>query len=312
MRGQYDLHMDGMTERLDLAGQSNAPRYNIQAVEKSTGLSARTLRSWERRYGVPSPHRDEGGRRLYSDRDIAVIRWIRGRVEQGIAVSRAIALLDEGDSPSDRAVLRLEALQTRLLQAIDWMDEEEVRRILSLALPDFPLESVVLELIQPVLYRVGELWQSGRLSIASEHFGTHLLRTTLADQFRRAGETPRSHHIMVGCAPGELHDVGALVFALFLRRAGFPVTYLGASLEAESLMGDLQRLQPAALCLSATTAEAAAEVAALYRPAGVAFPGLLAYGGRGFELNGAIEGGMPGVALGTDALAAIDALKNLL
>ncbi|HLJ66521.1 MAG TPA: MerR family transcriptional regulator [Chloroflexota bacterium] len=304
--------MDSMAERLDLTPYSPAPRYNIRAVEKSTGLSARTLRSWERRYGVPAPERDGQGRRLYSDRDIALIRWLMARVEQGMAVGRATALLSgEDERAGDVSLPPLDTLQLRLLQAIDWLDEADVMRVLTQALRALPEENVVLDLMQPVLYRMGDLWEAGRMSVASEHFGTHLIRTALADLFARGPAPSRTERILVGCPPGELHDFGALAFALFLRRAGFPVTFIGASLDAASLTDDLRRILPAALCLSATTDHAAAALAALYAGLAGSFQGVLAYGGSAFDGPEA-PADVPGVFLGRDIRMAVERLRALL
>jgi hypothetical protein len=41
--------------------------YNLKAVIRQTALKPDTLRAWERRYGLPTPERSEGGHRLYSD-----------------------------------------------------------------------------------------------------------------------------------------------------------------------------------------------------------------------------------------------------
>src|SRR5947209_8781126 len=99
MRTCYYLRMDGGIEALDVHQYADDPRYNIQAVEKVSGLSSRTLRSWERRYGVPTPQRDDQGRRLYSERDVAIVRWLVARVQQGVAISRAAALLQGMELP---------------------------------------------------------------------------------------------------------------------------------------------------------------------------------------------------------------------
>src|SRR5690606_34905007 len=52
-------------------------RYRIQSVAEMTGVSAATLRAWERRYGVPTPRRSHAAYRLYSDQDVAIIRRVR-------------------------------------------------------------------------------------------------------------------------------------------------------------------------------------------------------------------------------------------
>ncbi|NJL05538.1 MAG: MerR family transcriptional regulator, partial [Chloroflexaceae bacterium] len=75
---------------------SDIPIYNTKAVSQETGVPADTFRAWERRYGVPRPHRTEGGHRLYSERDIAVIRWLRDRTAEGMTISQAVALMISG------------------------------------------------------------------------------------------------------------------------------------------------------------------------------------------------------------------------
>jgi len=77
---------------------SDFPLYNTKAVVQQTGIPAPTLRAWERRYTFLSPGRADNSYRLYSERDIAIIRWLKERVDAGMSISQAIALfrhLDE-------------------------------------------------------------------------------------------------------------------------------------------------------------------------------------------------------------------------
>lgn len=305
--------MDRRVDAPDLRQYPTVPRYNMLAVEKATGLSPRTLRSWERRYGVPSPQRDASGRRLYSERDLALIHWLTDQVARGITIGRAVAMLEEDGGGVTRpapAPVDLDRLQLRLLQAFDWMEEDEATDTLRVALETVPLERVLLDLVQPVLYRVGDLWASGRMSVASEHFGTQVVRSVLTDLLRRAAPPSRRQHVLVGSAPGEEHDVGSLVLALLLRRAGFRVTYLGPNLEAESLRADLDRIRPNALCLSATTESAAASLRDLYSALGASYGGTLAYGGSAFRDR---DGYMvPGLHLGGTVIDAVQQLTAAL
>src|SRR5579885_342258 len=88
--------MASRSERLGRAAReqySTVPLFNTKAVVRQTGVPAPTLRAWERRYGILSPHRGENDYRLYSERDIAIVRWLRERVESGMTISQAIALL---------------------------------------------------------------------------------------------------------------------------------------------------------------------------------------------------------------------------
>src|ERR1043165_8872226 len=92
-----------------LAQHSTAPVFNTKAVARETGVPADTFRAWERRYGMPRPQRTTGGHRLYSERDIAIIRWLRDRTEQGVNISHAVLLLTdtlEAPAPADNTAAR--------------------------------------------------------------------------------------------------------------------------------------------------------------------------------------------------------------
>ena len=82
-----------MTQNPNPNSLSGEPIYNVRAVAQQTGLSAATLRAWERRYGFPTPQRTASGYRLYSARDIQLLRWLKAQLEGGMATSQAVALL---------------------------------------------------------------------------------------------------------------------------------------------------------------------------------------------------------------------------
>ncbi|GAC1404278.1 MAG: cobalamin-dependent protein [Ktedonobacteraceae bacterium] len=92
----------GFIEKPDLEAYSDTPMFNTKSVVQQTGVPGPTLRAWERRYTLLSPERAHNTYRLYSERDIVMIRWLKERVDAGMAISQAIALFrhqdDEGQS----------------------------------------------------------------------------------------------------------------------------------------------------------------------------------------------------------------------
>jgi methanogenic corrinoid protein MtbC1 len=308
--------MDRRPDTFNPGQYSDVPMYNIQAVSASTGVPSITLRSWERRYGIPEPKRDAKGYRLYSERDIAVTRWLKERVQQGIGISRAVNMLHilerEEAAPALEATFDFSALQSRLLQAIRNLDDALVDRTMAEALMVAPVEDVALRLVQPALEQVGSLWASGELSVTMEHFASNLLRAHLAQLARLSPQPWRAEQIVVGSAPGELHDIGALMVALFLRRRGFRVVYAGASVEPEDLIGDIRALQPAAICMSAASVDSAGTLGALYARLDGDFSGIRAFGGRIFRDHPELIERIPGMHLGDDAAAASRNLESAL
>ena len=73
-----------------IADLSDSPAFTIKAVAAQTGIQAVTLRAWERRYKLVAPKRTIGNYRLYSERDVAMLRWLKFKVDQGsMATSRS-------------------------------------------------------------------------------------------------------------------------------------------------------------------------------------------------------------------------------
>ena len=57
------------------------PIYPIRTAAALTGVPARRIRSWEVEYRLLTPARTRGGHRLYSSRDVALIKRIRHLME---------------------------------------------------------------------------------------------------------------------------------------------------------------------------------------------------------------------------------------
>jgi DNA-binding transcriptional MerR regulator len=72
---------------------TSVPLYSIGAVAEMLGSTAATLRSWEERYGVVTPERTEGGRRLYSRDHLEQLRFVKGKIAQGFSAADAHRLL---------------------------------------------------------------------------------------------------------------------------------------------------------------------------------------------------------------------------
>ena len=73
--------------------------YTIKQASALTGVPADTLRAWERRYGVPSTSRSEGGYRLYDDHALDAVRRMRTLIDG--------CLLYTSPSPRDGLLSRM-------------------------------------------------------------------------------------------------------------------------------------------------------------------------------------------------------------
>ena len=260
----------------------------VGEVARRTGVSPTLLRAWERRYGLLDPRRSPGGRRLYTELDVERVLRTREYMRAGLSTAQAarLAMLDGARSRVDRD---LADTALELGETLERYAESEAHALLDRALTAFGLEAVLAELVLPALARLGERWAAGEVSVAQEHFASTLLRTRLLALARGwdQGVGPRA---LLGCLPGELHDIGLIAFGLALRNRGWRVTYLGQDVPLATIHDAAEAVEPAVVVLSASAAERVLPVArALARLAGHRRVALGGKGARAASRRRAVE-----------------------
>src|SRR5215203_2489832 len=123
---------------MDQSEEYNLPTYNIKVVVQQTNLNVRTIRTWERRYGLPLPRRATGGHRLYSQHDIDTLRWLMARQAEGLSIGNAAelwrALEAKGENPllsNAPANVPLTLLQEQLRETAQSQEQNEAEGALS-------------------------------------------------------------------------------------------------------------------------------------------------------------------------------------
>lgn len=301
---------------------SDTPLYNTAAVVQRTGIPATTIRAWERRYGYPMPRRDTGGQRLYSERDMEGIRWLSEQTAQGVAISRAIAMLRSGHAGPESstngaaatAPRSFASLRSDLLNALLALDPRRAETILQEAFALFSVEDVCLQLFEPLLIEVGDRWHAGELSVAAEHYTTSFIRSRLF-ALLNAYQRPDADGpvVFTACAPDEWHEVGILLVSIFLARRGVAVRYLGPNLPLDALVELVAQQHPAVVALSAQrreTARALRGVAEMLSQGAPPHPQVV-FGGQAFNRDIALRESMEGTYVGPNAEAAADAIASL-
>ena len=236
----------------------------IGELSRRVGVTPEVLRAWERRYGILSPTRTDGGFRLYGEEDERRIRRMLQHLEQGLSAAEA-ARLARTDPPArpdpagtdDRSgAPTAAALGEQLRHALDGFDDVGAHSVLDRLLGSYPLESVLRDAVLPYLRELGDRWAHAQASVAQEHFATALLRGRLLALARGWGRG-RGPHALLACVPGDQHDLGLICFGLALRAHGWRITYLGADTPLLTLTETADLLQPALVVVSAALPELA-------------------------------------------------------
>lgn len=357
---------------------SDTPMFNTKAVVQQTGIPAPTLRAWERRYSLLAPERADNAYRLYSQRDIALVRWLKERIDAGMSISQAIALyrhmgeergrgtiqseepVSQGITPTVEhppafqvaitpplpqsetlpvednephpltfwphlgeqpelmgypAAHNMRLAREQLIDAFRNLDEPMAHMIMGSILSIYPVEKVCTQLIAPTLWQVGQLWADNHLLVPEEHFASNFFRALLTNLFHVTPGPINGPHALVCCAPGEPHELSALMLALFLRRRGLRVAYLGQSIETAGLIRTIKKIMPSLVCVSLTMPAYLPALITLGRQVQMMVPPrpIFAFGGQVFmqEQYTSIIQQIPGTYLDSDLCEAADKLHSM-
>ncbi len=116
------------------------------------------------------------------------------------------------------------------------------------------LKYFYLDVVCPVMYRIGLLWEKNIISVAEEHLASAIVgRITAALYPRFANVDVSRGKAVVTAGPNEFHEVGARMLADFLEMEGWDVTYLGANMPKEEILAILKQRAPFMVALSVAT-----------------------------------------------------------
>ena len=276
--------------------ESQTPRYPVRLVAVRTGLTPHVLRAWERRYGVVSPARTEGGQRLYSDLDIERLRLLRRLTDRGHAIGRIASLpiaeldrldeetggAEEGAASDGEGGRADEAEQTRarrvgesiaaVLRSTRRLDAVELQAVLEQAAVTLGVPVFIDEVVAPALVRVGHGWAEGSVSVAQEHMATAVFRRVLGWLFQVYDVRGTAPRLVVATPPTQVHEFGALMVAISGAAAGWAVTYLGPDLPVADLVSAVGQTGARAVAVSAVYVPEVADLLAALREMRAALP----------------------------------------
>jgi DNA-binding transcriptional MerR regulator len=272
----------------------NTPLYNLKAVSKDTGLSPATLRAWERRYGLIKPKRSPGGQRLYTLKDVELLKWLVERQKGGLSISRAVEMwktynqseqstfTHKNNLLSATSESMIDELRDQWITACLAFDDRAASQILQQAFAIATPETICMHVLQEGLIQIGELWYNGSATVQQEHFASAFAIRFLNALITSCAPPRRPGSILVACPPGEEHDFILLLVTYQLRRNGWNALYLGSNVPLSNLDATIKATQPSLVLSAAQTLSTAASLRQMAEFL-VAQDIPLAFGGRIFH-----------------------------
>jgi methanogenic corrinoid protein MtbC1 len=240
--------------------------HSMKWVAQCTGLSPHVIRVWERRYNAVEPRRTNTNRRLFSDADVGRLTLLCAATKNGHSIGR-IARLPEDKlrvlaGQSERGTASPDAANagsngggadgslSAAFCAIRALDAHRLEQFLRNAELGLGGHGLLEKVIAPLVQKLGDLWHSGEITAAQEHFASGILRNHLGALGRAYALTTQAPLLVVATPTGQLHELGALMAAAAAANYGWRVVCLGASLPAIEIAGSAARCEARAVALS--------------------------------------------------------------
>ncbi|MFP4142337.1 MAG: B12-binding domain-containing protein [Thermoplasmata archaeon] len=110
---------------------------------------------------------------------------------------------------------------------------------------DIEIEDLYTHLIQRSMYEVGELWESGDISVATEHIATSITERILTQVYPEVlSSTRKGKSVIIACIANEYHQIGGRMVADIFEMAGWDSYFVGADTPIQDLLDLIEEKEP--------------------------------------------------------------------
>jgi MerR family transcriptional regulator, light-induced transcriptional regulator len=236
--------------------------YSIKQLELVSGIKAHTIRIWERRYNLFSPQRTNTNIRRYSDIDVQLILNIALLLKNGYKISKiSTKSYDEityltFQIASKNGPTKSNDLEPLLISILSF-DQPTFKLQLKKIIEDIGIEKAYEEVIIPLLYQIGILWQTGMIKTTHEHFVTSTVKHIITSKYEALKEPKNIAPLFIYfLAENEYHEIGLLFYAYLAKKMGYKTLYFGQSTPIEDVIYSSQILKPVIIFTSMSSSMA--------------------------------------------------------
>jgi len=229
--------------------------YQINDLERLTGIKAHTIRIWERRYALIKPYRTDTNRRFYDDEQVRKLLNVTTLLSYGHKISKIASLDDEEifrqietGAPGTGVVYAHTAYVNDLVTTMISYDEDGFEKIFSAAVLRMGLYDAMLNVIYPFLKKIGVLWSVNKAAPIQEHFASCIVRRKLmAAVDGQLQQSKTRKKILLFLPPDEWHEIGLLFANYMMRAQGHETIYLGQNVPLDDVEKVVEGTQPHAI-----------------------------------------------------------------
>ena len=230
--------------------------YSIDAVAHLTGISAFTLRNWEKRYEFLRPKRLKNGFRAYDDAHVEMLRKVSILIRHGARVGDLAESIRKGKSLPDllapEIAPEVEKQVTLLYASLMQYNLEHAEEIHTTLEASYePIQ--MLDLIYaPLISRLRHEGDESESALAQGYFASSFIRLRLSALLASPSNPKTRQPKKVICATpvGQRQSGELMLLAAHLKLKGWSTYYMGSNFPIESMLTAAKSIMPKVVCIS--------------------------------------------------------------
>lgn len=228
--------------------------YSIRDLEELSGIKAHTIRIWEQRHQLIQPKRTATNIRFYDNQDLRQLLSIAVLNRNGIKISHIKLMNSEEIATKVAAIssvnfekdVQLDALTISMVE----MDEVKFENLINAYIQEKGFEQTMLQIINPFLEKLHQLWLSAAIHPAQEHFISHLIQRKLIVAIDKEPYQYDKNvdSFLLFLPEGHYNELSLLFFYYLIKKRAKRVIYLGANISIDNLKSVYKIHSPKYIC----------------------------------------------------------------
>jgi DNA-binding transcriptional MerR regulator len=225
--------------------------YQINDLERLSGVKAHTIRIWEKRYELITPHRTDTNIRYYDDKQLVKLLNVATLSSVGFRISKIAAMSDDElksqlslSQQREKSDLKFEFYVNDFIAAMIEFDEVAFNKLFDTIIAEYGVEKALIFVVYPFLHKIGILWRIDQSMPVQEHFASMLIKRKLYSLISQLPTPTKSKKFLLFLPANEWHEVGLLFAEYIIRNNGFPTINLGQNVPFIDIEYTINKTEP--------------------------------------------------------------------
>ena len=202
---------------------------------------------------------------------------------------RILSLIASVSHEHENKVIITATLKKKVFEALKDGEIEKIVDVAGKYKEQASLAEFYDDILRPVLYDVGHLWQENKLDIGMEHVCSNTANKTIHKITDSIKPNDKMENIIICTPDGELHNIACNILESLLIERGFQVNNVSPSIPTDSMINYINETKPLMILISVTLKDSIGSAVRLIKKISSAFSIPILVGGLAINHSSDIE-----------------------